>query len=30
VNTGVAVVEFRPQAVDMEEIFMRTGVKELS
>ena len=30
VNNGVAIIEFRPQDVDMEEIFMRTGVKELS
>jgi hypothetical protein len=30
VNAGVAVIEFRPHAVDMEEIFLRTGVKELS
>ncbi|MBI5396062.1 MAG: ABC transporter ATP-binding protein [Verrucomicrobia bacterium] len=30
VNAGVAIIEFRPHAVDMEEIFLRTGVKELS
>jgi ABC-2 type transport system ATP-binding protein len=30
VTAGVPVVEFRPHAVDMEEIFLRTGVKELS
>ncbi len=30
VDANIAIVEFRPYAVDMEEIFLRTGVKELS
>jgi len=30
VNAGLPVIEFRPQVVDLEEIFLRTGVRELS